>query len=161
MRMTKHLVLGAAAFIWIVIKLPQEYWIHVAQLDTTDLIKEDIFGVPTDTAWSEIVSDNIGVFIALGVALVLIGYGAWWYMTHKLPAADWPITFDVDAHQDDLTPEQVHAARARANRIFDRRGKRVAGPPRYRLGLHSARISRNGSPQRRSGARLLLAAAGR
>ena len=120
MRMTKHLVLGAAAFIWIVIKLPQEYWIHVAQLDTTDLIKEDIFGVPTDTPWNEIVSDNIGVFIALGVALILIGYGAWWYVTHKLPAADWPLTFDVDAHQDDLTPEQVHAARARANRIFDR-----------------------------------------
>ena len=46
-------VLGAAAFIWIFIKLPQEYWIHVAQLDTTDLIKEDILGVPSDTPWGE------------------------------------------------------------------------------------------------------------
>src|SRR3954462_12068069 len=27
-----------AAAIWIVIKLPQEYWIHVAQLDVTDTI---------------------------------------------------------------------------------------------------------------------------
>jgi hypothetical protein len=29
-RMSRHLVLGAAAAIWIFIKLPQEYWIHVA-----------------------------------------------------------------------------------------------------------------------------------
>jgi hypothetical protein len=120
-RMTKRLVLGGAAFIWIFIKLPQEYWIHVAQLDTTDLIKEDIFGVPTDTAWSDIIADNVGVFVALGIALVLLIYGAWWFVTHKLPPADWSLTFDADAHQDDLTPEQVRAAaRARAGRIFDR-----------------------------------------
>ena len=29
-----------AAFIWIVIKLPQEYWIHVAQLDFTDTVED-------------------------------------------------------------------------------------------------------------------------
>jgi hypothetical protein len=37
-----HLLLGwwlsAAALIWVVIKLPQEYWLHVAQLDLTDQI---------------------------------------------------------------------------------------------------------------------------
>jgi hypothetical protein len=120
LRMSKRLVLGGAAFIWIVIKLPQEYWIHVAQLDTTDLIKEDIFGVPTDTPWSDIISDNIGVFVALGIAIVLIIYGAWWYITHKLPPADWAFTFDVDAHQDDLTPERIQAAaRARQAGIFN------------------------------------------
>jgi hypothetical protein len=31
-RMTKRFVIGAAAAIWIFIKLPQEYWIHIAQL---------------------------------------------------------------------------------------------------------------------------------
>ena len=36
-RMSQRLVIGAAAFIWIFIKLPQEWWIHVAQLDTTDI----------------------------------------------------------------------------------------------------------------------------
>jgi hypothetical protein len=121
LRMTRNLVLGGAAFIWIFIKLPQEWWIHIAQLDTTDLIKEDIFGVPTDTPWNEIISDNVGVFIALGVALVALIYAVWWFVTHKLPPADWPLTFDVDAHQKDLTPEQVRAAgRARADRVFDR-----------------------------------------
>ena len=28
--------LSAAALIWVVVKLPQEYWLHVAQLDVTD-----------------------------------------------------------------------------------------------------------------------------
>ena len=31
--------------IWIFIKLPQEWWIHIAQLDMTDFIKETLFGV--------------------------------------------------------------------------------------------------------------------
>ncbi len=38
-----HLLVGwwlsAAAVIWVVIKLPQEYWLHVAQLDLTDQIQ--------------------------------------------------------------------------------------------------------------------------
>jgi hypothetical protein len=37
-----HLLVGwwlsAAALIWVVVKLPQEYWLHVAQLDVTDEI---------------------------------------------------------------------------------------------------------------------------
>ncbi len=37
--LTKKQVLTATALIWIFIKIPQEYWIHVAQLDTTDLIR--------------------------------------------------------------------------------------------------------------------------
>ena len=35
-RLSRHDLLRLAAFIWIVIKLPQEYWIHVADLDFTD-----------------------------------------------------------------------------------------------------------------------------
>ena len=38
-----HLLVGwwlsAAALIWVVVKLPQEYWLHVAQLDVTDEIE--------------------------------------------------------------------------------------------------------------------------
>ncbi|MFL5716304.1 MAG: hypothetical protein ACJ77V_01860, partial [Chloroflexota bacterium] len=37
-RLARNLLLGIAAFIWIGIKLPQEWWIHVAEIDTTDLI---------------------------------------------------------------------------------------------------------------------------
>jgi hypothetical protein len=37
-RLSRRTVLLLAAAIWILIKLPQEYWIHIAKLDTTDLI---------------------------------------------------------------------------------------------------------------------------
>jgi hypothetical protein len=37
-RLSRKTVLLLAAAIWVFIKLPQEYWIHIAKLDTTDLI---------------------------------------------------------------------------------------------------------------------------
>jgi hypothetical protein len=37
-RLSRETVLLLAAAIWIFIKLPQEYWIHIAKLDTTDLV---------------------------------------------------------------------------------------------------------------------------
>lgn len=121
LRMSARFVIGAAAFIWIVIKLPQEYWIHVAQLDTTDLIKEDIFGVPVTTSWSDIVSDNIGVFVALGIALVALVIGIRWFVTNRLPAGDWKWTFAADAPDRDLTPiEAAEVHTYRPGRVFTR-----------------------------------------
>lgn len=38
-RLTWGPAIGAAAGIWVGIKLPQEYWIHVAQLDVTDTLR--------------------------------------------------------------------------------------------------------------------------
>lgn len=37
--LTKRKLITAATLIWVFIKIPQEYWIHVAQMDTTDWIK--------------------------------------------------------------------------------------------------------------------------
>jgi hypothetical protein len=37
-RLTRRNLILLAAGIWVCIKLPQEYWIHIAKLDTTDLI---------------------------------------------------------------------------------------------------------------------------
>ena len=53
-----------AAFIWIFIKLPQEWWIHIAQLDFTDFMKEDVFGVAVDTSWGDAIGENLW-FLAL------------------------------------------------------------------------------------------------
>ena len=33
--------IGVAAVIWVVVKLPQEYWIHIAKLDLTDLLGQE------------------------------------------------------------------------------------------------------------------------
>jgi hypothetical protein len=121
LRMSKRLVIGAIAFIWIFIKLPQEYWIHIAQKDTTDLIKEDIFGVSVDTGWGEIVSDFPWVFIGLGIVIVALILGIRWVFQHKLPPAEWPLSFDADAHGTGVTEEGVQAqVRALSSRIWTR-----------------------------------------
>jgi len=118
-RMRQVFVIGAAALIWIVIKLPQEYWIHVAQLDTTDLIREDIFEVPVTTAWGDIVSDNAGVFVAIGIALVALLAGIRWFVTNRLPHGDWGWTFAAHAENRDLAPVQAAQATAcRPGRVF-------------------------------------------
>lgn len=99
-QLSKRHVIYAAAFIWIFIKLPQEYWIHIAQLDVTDFVREHIFDVPLDTSWGTIVSDNIGFFIGLIVALIALVLLLRWVFMHKLPAPDWGWTFSADAHRD-------------------------------------------------------------
>jgi hypothetical protein len=38
--MSGRFYVAAAALIWVFVKLPQEYWIHVAQLDFTDTVSE-------------------------------------------------------------------------------------------------------------------------
>jgi hypothetical protein len=121
LRMSKRMVIYAIAFIWIFIKLPQEYWIHVAQLDTTDLIKEDIFGVPVDTGWGEIISDYTWVFVGLAIVIVLLIVGVRWVFRHKLPPAEWEFSFDADAHDTGVTDEGVQAqVRAMSGQIWNR-----------------------------------------
>lgn len=51
-----------AAFIWIFIKLPQEYWIHIAQLDFTDTVKDVPWFAPA-IVLATIVAAAIGWFV--------------------------------------------------------------------------------------------------
>jgi hypothetical protein len=60
-----------AAGIWIFIKLPQEYWIHVAQLDFTDTVKEVSWFLPAIV---------VGVLVLLGVF--------WFVVRPRLDPAD-------------------------------------------------------------------------
>jgi hypothetical protein len=117
--MSAALVIGAAFAIWVVIKIPQEYWIHVAQLDATDAIKEHIFGVTPDTRWSAIVAANIPFLLAVAVAIIVMIAVGRRLMEAKLPPADWPLSFDADAHGRDVGQEEALAARqAAAERVF-------------------------------------------
>ncbi len=99
-RLSKRHVILAAAAIWIFIKLPQEIWIHILQLDMTDTVKEVIFNVPADTPPAEILADNIWVIPALAIAVVLIVLFVRWLLK-KLPPGDWKLAFDADAHIDE------------------------------------------------------------
>jgi hypothetical protein len=38
-RLSRRFLVWLTAGIWVLVKLPQEYWIHIAQLDTTDVIR--------------------------------------------------------------------------------------------------------------------------
>ena len=120
MRMSKKLLIGAAAFIWIVIKLPQEYWIHIGQIDTTDWIKMDLFGVPADTPWGEIVQAWPGVFVAAFIVIAALLVAAVWLARRRLRPADHALAFSADAYQPAFTTEQVRSAVAsEASRIVD------------------------------------------
>ena len=95
LRMSATALVGLAAFIWIFIKLPQEWWIHVAQLDFTEFMD--------DNPWAYFV---IGA-AALALAIVL------WVNRRKIPSTDWPFTLAVDKH---LPPIEVAVPRTT---VFD------------------------------------------
>jgi hypothetical protein len=107
--LTHRQVVGLTAFIWIVVKLPQEWWIHVAQKDFTDTLKGDVLGVPLDTPWAEAFADNLW-FVALVLALAVGLWVGWLALRRRLPAVAWPTTVVVDRHLPpfgDLTPARV------------------------------------------------------
>ncbi len=110
-QMTKRLVIGAAVLIWIVLKLPQEYWIHIAQLDTTDFIKENILGASLDTPWSEILAANLWMIpVAIVVAALAVVLSRW--LVRRLPPADRELEFSADAHQPAFSERQARNALA-------------------------------------------------
>lgn len=80
-----------AAVLWVCVKLPQEYWIHVAQLDFTDAV--------ADHPW-------FGVLCGAGL-LVLAAFALFW-VRPRLPAPDhgWRLAADP-------LPEPLQDARAR------------------------------------------------
>jgi hypothetical protein len=121
-RLAAGVIIGAAAFIWIVIKLPQEWWIHIAQLDTTELIQEQIFGVPAGTPWGETFAQRPWLVVGAIVLVAVLLVAAWWVTTRKLPAADRRPRFDADGEASRFVdPGAVSEVRTRiAARLLDR-----------------------------------------
>ena len=79
-RMTARTVLLLAGAIWVFVKLPQEWWIHIAKLDFTQFMSERPY-----------------MWAVLGAAAVSLGV-AIWVRRGDVPPSDWPFTVDVDAH---------------------------------------------------------------
>lgn len=84
---TWTVILGAAA-IWVFIKLPQEWWIHIAQLDMTDFIKESLFGVSTTAGWGEAIANRPWVLVAMIAFFAAIGAIAYLIIRFKAPKFD-------------------------------------------------------------------------
>jgi hypothetical protein len=94
-RLGQRAVIGLAAFIWIFIKLPQEWWIHIAQNDFTDFMKVDVFGTTPTTSWADAITNRPAVTIALIAAIaILVAVAVWLY--RKAPPKDWSFRVDVD-----------------------------------------------------------------
>jgi len=118
-RLARNLLIGIAAFIWIFIKLPQEWWIHVAELDATDLIKTRIFGVSADASWTDAVANAPWVLPVVAVVVIALVGAAWWVVTHRLPPADHSFTVDADKHQPMVAGEAIDRERRRiAEQVF-------------------------------------------
>jgi hypothetical protein len=94
-RMSRRAVIGLAAFIWIFIKLPQEWWIHVAQNDFTDFMKETVFGVEGTSSWGDAFSNRPFVLLAIVLAIAAIVFVGL-RLRKRLRPIDWSFRVDVD-----------------------------------------------------------------
>jgi hypothetical protein len=81
-----------AAAIWVFVKLPQEWWIHIAQLDFTDELDAHPALGPT-----------------IVVALLAAAAGYWWVLRPRLSPPAWPLRIAADP-----LPEQSRTWRQRA-----------------------------------------------
>lgn len=91
-RRTTRSWLVLAATIWVVVKLPQEWWIHVAQLDFTDAVSEERWLVPV-----------------IGVLLVVVLRVYARAVRPRLGDPDWPRRLAADP-----LPEEIDGAAERA-----------------------------------------------
>jgi hypothetical protein len=66
--LTKDKLITTVAFIWVFVKLPQEYWIHIAQMDTTDWVRAN--------------PSNMIILIAWAALLIFL---AWWLLRDLPP----------------------------------------------------------------------------
>ena len=83
---------GVAALIWVAVKLPQEYWIHVAKLDVTDILNENAWAPP------------------LLVGLLLASAALFWFLVRPRlapPDWDWRIAADPLPAEMDTAAEQA------------------------------------------------------
>ncbi len=119
-RLSRRAVLLAAAAIWIVIKLPQEYWIHIAQLDATDVLKS-LLGGTAETAWGPLLADNLVLIAGVLVVIAAALFFAFRALRPHLPPRDHKLALRADAYTDKPTAAQLALARQTwQERIFDR-----------------------------------------
>jgi hypothetical protein len=119
-RLPRAAVAGAAATIWLIIKLPQEFWLHIARLDLTDVLKTALFNAPPETTWGHLFAALPGVFIGAALAAVAMIVGLAWLAGRSLPR-DGRLSLSARHRIDGLTRERRRAARVAWSRfIFDR-----------------------------------------
>ena len=82
-----------AGAIWVFVKLPQEWWLHVAELDVTDTLRKYDWALPL-----------------LAVLLLAAAAVLWFVVRPRLPRPDYPLRIAADP-----MPAAVATAAARGN----------------------------------------------
>jgi hypothetical protein len=119
-RMGTWTVILSAAAIWVFIKLPQEYWIHIAQKDMTDAIKESLFGVDPSASWGEAISNAPWVLVAIIAGIALLLFVVYWIVTRKAPAGDHGIRLKADPLPAECQGAELYRTARASEKIFDR-----------------------------------------
>jgi flagellar biosynthesis protein FliQ len=119
-RMGTWTVIIATVLIWVFIKLPQEWWIHIAQLDMTDFIKESLFGVSADATWGEAVSAAPWVLAAMIAGLALLVFVAWWMVRRWAPSVDHGMALKADPLPAEFRSAEFHRDMEATEKIFSR-----------------------------------------
>jgi hypothetical protein len=92
-----------AGAIWVFIKLPQEYWVHIAQLDVTDTIRDVPWFGPALAA---------GILVLIAVALFVV--------RPRLPQGDWSLRLAADPLPVAIDEATERAAyQAAHGKVFD------------------------------------------
>ena len=108
-RLTLNSAILAAGTIWVFVKLPMEWWIHIARIDTVSFLEAN---------WPYLVVSILGI-----AALV------WWAVAHVAPAAghpsrlrsgDHPLRFRAPPLPAPLRGGELYRTMLARARIFDR-----------------------------------------
>jgi len=118
-RLRARFYLVSAAVIWI-LKLPQEYWIHIAKLDVTDELKQVVLHAPKNASWLASIMHSpisFGLMIGAAATFIIVGRAAIHRFAgrpeHSLRLRADPLPTRIDeATERDL-------AMARSWRLFD------------------------------------------
>jgi hypothetical protein len=115
-RISKKFVVGVTAFIWIFIKLPQEYWLHIAKMDATEFLNTNLLGEPANAPIIESFLKHPEILIPILATMAGLILFFWWVITNKLPVANWKMSFSSKAHIDEKS--RVSFAAVRAQRLI-------------------------------------------
>jgi len=119
-RIGKWTAIVSAALIWIFIKLPQEWWIHIAQNDFTDAVKESLFGVAATSSWGEAIGNRPWVLVAMIAAVVVLLAVIYWIVTRKAPKFDHSLRLKADPLPPECQGSALYRTARAAEGIFDR-----------------------------------------
>ncbi|NLO27266.1 MAG: hypothetical protein GX113_03665 [Actinobacteria bacterium] len=75
--LTRNALLVVVAVIWFVLKLPHEWWVHIAKLDATDFVKTHILGAPPSTSFWRAIIEAPAVTGSLTLIAAILALAAW------------------------------------------------------------------------------------